>query len=147
MKEFSIHMELDRSGDMPDEHLDNLIELGEKFAAAWGTSTTGNLDVQFNLPAENLRQAADIAFAVIPDLVERAGLGRPAPLTFEALPYEQFVREQEQPTIPPLVGVGEAAVILNVSEQAVRQAAEKGRFGAFRIGKSWAFPRSLVKAS
>ncbi|MEU0465050.1 helix-turn-helix domain-containing protein [Amycolatopsis sp. NPDC006131] len=150
MAEFAVNVAVDLQIDtLTEEQLDALTEVGAGYHAAWARSpsSAGWLSVQLTLQAEVLRQATDLAFLVVPDLIKRAGLGWHTPVYVEAMTDAEFQDRQEQPTIPPLASVAEAAELLRVSEQAVRQAAEKGRYGAFRIGKSWAFPRSLVEAA
>lgn len=148
MAGFAVYLELDHPGDLPEAALDALIDRGEPHGAAWGSARDGHLTVQLTIPANDLHQAADIAFALVPDMVARAlNVARPAVNEFEALTEEAFARKLTEPEIPELMSVAQVAEHLNISEQAVRQAAERGRFGAFRVGKSWLFPRSIVDSS
>ncbi|WP_051362881.1 helix-turn-helix domain-containing protein [Amycolatopsis thermoflava] len=150
MAEFALYVAVDLPADsLTEDQLDALAEVGAGYHAAWSRSpsASGWLAVHLTLQAEVLRQATDLAFLVVPDLIKRAGLGWHTPVYLEAMTDAEFQDRQEQPPIPPLLSVAEAAAVLGRTEQAVRLQAEKGRYGAFRIGKTWAFPRSLVEAA
>jgi excisionase family DNA binding protein len=143
--EFSIFVELDRNTEPDAEQIERLVDLSADYHGAWGMSPHGWLSVQLTIQAETLRSATDLAFLLLPDLANRAGLGWHTPLSVEAMSSVEFDRRQVEPVIPELVSTAEAAVILGVSEQAVRQQAERGLHGAFRVGKTWVLPRSRVE--
>ena len=114
--------------------------LADYHPAVW-TSPRGWLSVTITVPAENLRQAAATALAV----VEQAA-GAPA-VSIDVMATDEFDARAGFVPVPDLVGTSEAAEILGVSRQRVLQLARSGALPASPVGgKALAFPRSAVEA-
>jgi len=111
---------------------------------------TKAISIRLALPAENAKiaiwTAAPIAaLALTPDTERSEGL---APTFAEAMTEEEFNAREGYDTIPELIGSVEAAELLNVSPQRIRQMIDEGKFrSAQRVGeRSYVLARSEVEA-
>jgi excisionase family DNA binding protein len=136
---FAVHIEFDRRVITPEGSARMVDELTEWHAAV-GTSPRGWVDVQMTVPAETLEGAVRTALAVTSRVVGAQ------PLTVEALPDAEFDARLGVVPVPELIGVSDAASVLQVSRQRVQQMITEGKLSAVSIGRSLVLTRSEVEA-
>lgn len=140
---FNTHLE--SSGiDPNDDQLDQLMDLLDAYSPSLGISPRGLFSVRISLQATNLRQAVDLAQLAIKDALQQVGLPE-EPTAVTAMTEAEFLRREETPEAPEIVGTGEAAAIMGVSHQRVGQLAQ--RLHGVKIGKTLVFLRSTVEAA
>ncbi len=133
---YSAHVEVDHRGDVD---IDQVMDQLEPYHPAVGTSPRGYPDAQISLPAETLAQACTTAIAVV-----SAAYGGAAAVACEILTEAEFDARQGWETVPDLVSVSEAAVLLGVTRQAVLQRIGTKSLPATKIGRDYAIPRAAV---
>jgi excisionase family DNA binding protein len=108
--------------------------------AEWGgvlaPAPQGGMQVTLTVPAVSLRQAIATGLTI----VEAAGL---TPTSLDALTSQAYDRRSIA-TAPDTVGVPEAARLLGVSANAVRQRIQTGSLPARRVGRDWQIPRPAL---
>jgi len=103
-----------------------------------------HVEITISFPAESLKTASRIALDVAVDAVvnrggrgstNRVGVG-PMPTVIEVRTEEEFDRRESFDRIPDLVTAPQAAEILGVSQQRVRQMIDEGKLAsAQRLGE------------
>lgn len=134
---FNIVIELGtRFDDLTDDNTDNLIDAFADYHPALGRGDFGNAELVISLQAENLRQATDLAYALLAD---RAPAHDVASLS--VMPTEEFDRRAGISTLAALgelLSVTEVADRLHVTRQRVLQRIDAGDLPARRVGNTWA---------
>lgn len=126
----------DTSEDLVDELMDQLAT----YHPAIGLSPRGWLEVRLSVPAENLVQACVTATTVV-----EAFAGAVA-IAAEVMTEDEFDARQGFASEPELVSVSEAAEILGVSNERVRQLAVDRRIQTVPVGGRRGYVRSSVEA-
>lgn len=111
----------------------------DPYSPAIARSERGWVEAYYTLPADNLRQAITTALAV----AEAAAAAEV--LSIEVLPTAEFDARNGVEDAPETIGVPEAAEILGVSPQAVRQRLAAGSLPARREGRDWRIQRAVVE--
>lgn len=136
---YAVHVELARRDLTPDD-ADLLIDELADWHAAIGTSPRGWADVQMTVPAESLDGAIRAALALARQMFDAE------PITVSAMTEAEFTERLGAPSVmPDLVGVTDAAEILEVTRQRVLQMIDEGKFSSTRVGNSIAIPRLEVE--
>ena len=110
--------------------------LAEWSAVAAGTPL-GTVEVVLTIPARTLRQAAATGLSV----VEAAGLETRSVRVLTTAAYDAGLDVGVE---PETVSVADAARILGISPQAVRQRLGAGSLPGRRVGRDWRIPRASV---
>lgn len=121
--------------DTDDDTIDQILTDLTDYHPALAWPRTGETSVIITLPAVTLRQAIATSLA----------LAASAHLDVRAITVEETRRFDllaDQTEVPPLVGVTEAAQILGVTAQAVRQRIKTGSLRGIRVGDAWALVRA-----
>lgn len=121
---------------------DVLIDALPEYGPAVGRAERGWVTLHITFPATGLRQAFTTALALVEGATD-------VPIVaVEVLPTEEFdARNGLLPAPPETVGVPEAAELLGVSAQAVRQRITSGSLPARRVGRDWRIQRAAVEAA
>lgn len=139
---FSAYVELDvrlDGGEPPDELVDRLA----RWHGAVGVSPRGWLAVQLSIDAETIAHATEVAQLVVTNAAREHGYPNAAVIALEVMTDDEREARENDPPVPDLVDVKEAAEILGVTRQRVQQIAD--RLGGFRVGHGWVFPRVRVE--
>lgn len=140
MNHYSAHIEVNRrelTADQADELLESLAE----YHPSVGQSKRGWVDAQITLPADNLQQATATAIAIV-----SMATGAEA-ISAEVMTEVEFDSRQGYQPTPELIGVTEAAGILDKSRQRVLQMIDEGKLSGQKVGSSLVLVRSEVDAA
>ncbi|MCV2396182.1 helix-turn-helix domain-containing protein [Actinotalea sp. M2MS4P-6] len=114
----------------------DLDPLAELHAVAAGTCY-GTLELILTLPAEDLRQAASLGWSVV-----KAAGHEPQALTVMTIADFDLRWGLDEPAT---ITVREAAELLGVSPQAVRQRLDSGSLPGERRGRDWHLPKRAIE--
>lgn len=141
MNHYNARVETDQRGPLSEADVDRYMDALAAYAPSISVSAYGNVTARITVPADTVGQAAGTATAVVEQITRADTIG------LELFPEDEFDRRQGYEPVPELIGVGEAAAILGVSEQRVRQMIDEGKVAAHRIGgRTFALTRSEVEA-
>lgn len=141
MQHYNARIETTRRGRLTAADVDQLMDALAAYHPSISTSPHGYLTAHISVPAENIAQAATTALAVVSQAT-----GADA-ITLELLTEIEFDQRQGYTTVPDLIGVADAAEILHVSPQRVRQMIDEGKLAAHRIGdRAYALVRTEVES-
>lgn len=134
---FNVTAELDQlADDLGPDQADELLARFADYSPVVARSELGRADLIISLPAATVWQATATARA----LADGLGVTR---LTVESA--EDFDRRSLYGSIPPLVGVTEAAQALGITRAAVQKRIDAGRLPAQKIGNTgWVIPAAAV---
>lgn len=120
MTTWSVRVEL-APGETPvvDEALDELTDRLAEFGAAVGVEEDGHLAVQLTVEAGTRRAAFERGDKAVATAL--AGLIDGEAVEVQVLTYAEFERRMEQPRVPELWGVSEAAEFLGVTNPRIDQ--------------------------
>lgn len=118
---------------------DALLDALAEFHPALAPDPLGYVQAIITVQAETLAQATAVALAVGGAALDAPLLGLDVTTTarFDALP--------DAGDVAGLLSVAEAASMLCVSPQAVRERLERGTLPGRRVGSTWVLPGSAVK--
>lgn len=136
MKTYNAAIEVDAHDGDADELMDAL----EQYHPAVGTSPRGWLEVRISVPAENLVQACVTAATVVESFTGAAAIAA------EVMTEDEFDARQGFTTEPDIITPAEAAEILGVSRERVRQLAVARRVQSIDVGGRRGYVRSSVEA-
>lgn len=140
MRMYNAAVEVDTK-EISEDYVDALMDKLKPYHPAIGTSPRGWLQVRISVPAEALVQASMTAVIVV-----ETETGRTA-IVCEVMTEEEFDAREGFTTEPELVSAAQAAEILGVSRERVRQLAGVGRLQEVPWeGRSKVFTRSSVEA-
>lgn len=127
--------------DVDEDLVDELMGTLAPYHVAIGSSPRGWLEARISLPAESLAQACATAAAVVESATGAAAIA------CEVMTEDEFAGREGFTVAPELVSSEQAAEILGVSRERIRQLAVAGRLQAVPWeGRSKAFTRSSVEA-
>lgn len=130
----------------PVSALEDLIEALADYSPSAGFSPRGWLSVRLTFPASSVEQAANTARAIAAEAI--AAVDAAATIVrIEAMTEAELDAREGFVHVPDLVGLPEAAELLGVSAQRVRQMVDEGKFTtARRIGeRAWVLARHEVE--
>lgn len=142
MKMYNANVEVDvRADQIADDVVDAMMGQLATFHVALGTSPRGWIEVRISLPAENLAQACATAAVVVESAAGAAAIA------CEVMAEEEYAARQGFSAEPDIVASSEAAAILGVSTERVRQLAAAGQLQEIpTAGRGKVFSRSSVEA-
>lgn len=141
MQNYTAEVEVTRRDDLTHDELDAAMGALAEYGPSIGTAPRGYLSARLTFPAASVTQAASTAASVV-----AAALGSEV-LRLEVMPEAEADRREHDVALPELVAVAEAAEMLNVSAQRIRQMIGEGKIAAHRVGeRSWAIVRAEVEA-
>lgn len=141
MEHYTAEVEVAQRGDPTPDQVDEWMDALAGYAPAINVTPHGYRSARITFPADSIAQAATTALAVV-----TATLGEP--IRLELMTEAEADLREGTAALPDLVGVTEAADILRVSPQRVRQMIDEGKIAAHRVGgKSYALVRSDVVAT
>ncbi len=143
MQHYSIHIEVDRRGDLPEAEWDRIMEGLERadMHPSAGMSPRGFVSAQVSPVGESLTGAILTTVAVFEALTEARTVA------VEAMTHEEFAAREGFVPIPELVSVPDAAAALGVSRQRILQMIEAHSFPTARkVGTSWVIAWDDVQA-
>ena len=125
---YSVHMEARPSADAQDltvdeDAADALMELLEQYDGVVSTGT-GAWGATISVQASNAWEASGSGSALIERLAEKAGMPYWPAVRVDVVRQDILEAENMRPTLPELVSGPEAAEILGVSPQRIRQLAD-----------------------
>lgn len=127
--------------NVDEDHIDELMGTLATYHVAVGQSARGWLEARISLPAESLAQACATAAAVVETATGSAAIA------CEVMTEDEFAAREGFTIEPDLVSAAQAAEILGVSRERVRQLAVAGHLQEVPWeGRSKAFTRSSVTA-
>lgn len=139
MNHYTIDIEVQRDSDLTADDIDRAMDALAEYGAALGVTPRGHQAARLTVPADSITQAASTAASVAAAAIGGTVIRIDAMTEAEA---EARVGEVE---VPDLLGVPEAAAILGVSAQRVRQMIAEGKLAAHRVGdRSWALTEAEV---
>ncbi|MFJ6532496.1 helix-turn-helix domain-containing protein [Microbacterium sp. NPDC091662] len=141
MQHFTVDVEVARRGDLTPEQLDAAMDALADFAVSLGVTPRGHQAVRLTFPADTIVTAARTAAAV----VEHAISG--TIIRLDVMPEAEADERVGDVPVPELLSTPEAAEILRVSQQRVRQMVAEGKLAGHRVGeRAIALVRSDVEA-
>lgn len=141
MEHYTAEVEVSRRGNPTPDEVDQAMDTLAGYAPSISVTPRGYRAARITFPADTIGQAASTALAVV-----SAAIGGDV-VRIELMTEKEADQREGTATLPELVGVTEAADMLNVSPQRVRQMIEEGKLAAHRVGgKSFALIRSEVEA-
>lgn len=141
MEHYTADVEVARRDDLTDDDLDTIMDSLAEYAAAVGATPRGHLTARVTFPAASISQAATTAAAVV-----GAAFGSKV-IRIDIMTEAEADLREGTVEVPQLLGVPEAAELLGVTPQRVRQMIAEGKIAAHRVGeRSFALTRSEVEA-
>ena len=140
MKMYNAAVEVDHNAAAGEDLVDELMSSLEQYHPAVGTSPRGWLEVRISLPAESLAQACVTATALVETFTGAAAIAA------EVMTETEFDARQGFASEPELISAGQAAKILGVSTERVRQLAVAHRIQSVPVGGRRNYVRSSVEA-
>jgi len=117
--------------------VDDLMTALDQWHPAIGASLRGFTEAIITLEAENIRQAISTAGVIASDTAHTAG---GEVLAIEVMPTVEFDTRDNLVPLPDMVSVTEAAEMLGITVQAVRQRLESGSLTGVKVGATWVIP-------
>ncbi|NTW42825.1 MAG: helix-turn-helix domain-containing protein [Cellulomonadaceae bacterium] len=105
--------------------------------AVLAATAHGTVEVILTVPADDLRQAAVTALA----LVTATGAH---PQAIAVMATDAFDARHELTPLADEISVNEAAALLGITGSAVRQRLAGGRIAGRRVGRDWRLPRAEI---
>jgi excisionase family DNA binding protein len=136
MKTYNAAVEVDAH----DGDVDELMAALEAYHPAVGISPRGWLEVRISVPAESLVQACVTAATVVESFTGAAAIA------CEVMTEAEFDAREGFTSEPDLLSAGEAAEILGVSTERVRQLAVANRIQSVPVGGRRNYVRTSVEA-
>ncbi len=141
MQHYTAEVEIVRRDDLTPGQIDKAMADLAEYAPALGVTPRGHQSARITFPADTIVQAAVTAARV----VEHA-LAGPV-LRIEIMPEDEADAREGELRVPELISTGEAADLLGISQQRVRQMIGEGKLAAHRVGeRSIALVRREVAA-
>lgn len=141
MKHYTAVVETSRRGNPSHDDVDAAMDSLAAYAPALSVSPRGYREARITFPADSFAQAASTAIAVV------AGALGGDVVSLELMSEAEAELRAGSASVPELVGVTEAAELIGVTPQRVRQMIDEGKLAAHRVGeRSFALVRSEVLA-
>lgn len=141
MEHYTADVEVARRGTPTSDDIDQAMDVLAEYAPTLSVTPRGHRAARITLPADTITQAAATAAAIV-----AGALGGPV-IRLDIMTEAEADLREGAVEVPELIGVPEAAELLKVSVQRVRQMIAEGKLAAHRIGeRSYALTRSEVEA-
>lgn len=142
MKHFTAVVEISKRGNMSGDEVDTIMDRLQSYHPSLSVSPHGYRSARFTVPADDFAQAVQSAA-----LIGRHAFDDVELVRVEVMSEAEAELREGSLEVPDLVGVTEAAELLRVSPQRVRQMIDEGKLAAHRIGeRSFALVRNEVAA-
>lgn len=144
MKYYTAVVEVSKRGNMSGDEVDAVMDRLNGYSPSLSVSPHGYRAARISVPAENLAAAAQAAILAV---TFAYGLDVAGAVSTEVMSEAEADLRVGSLEVPDLVGVTEAADMLGVSPQRVRQMIDEGKLAAHRVGeRSFALVRDEVAA-
>lgn len=144
MKYYTAVVEISKRGNMSAAEVDTVMDRLNGYSPSLSVSPRGYRSARISVPAENLAAAATAAILAV---TFAHGLAVDGAVSIELMSEAEAELRDGSLEVPDLVGVTEAADMLGVSPQRVRQMIDEGKLAAHRVGnRSFALVRAEVEA-
>lgn len=141
MEHYTADVEVARRGQPTHDQIDRAMDALAEYAPSLSVTTRGHQAARITFPAETITQAATTAAGVV-----AAALAGPV-IRLEVMTETEADLRDGAVDVPELLGVPEAAQLLGVTPQRIRQMIAEGKLAAHRIGeRSYALTRSEIEA-
>lgn len=138
-------VETARRGNMTADEVDRVLDRLPSPDVSLSVSSRGYQAARVTVEAETIADAATLGLLAVQ---HGFGVGWDQVVSLELTSEAEAEQRVGSAVVPELVGVTEAAQLLRVSPQAVRQMIESGRLSAHRVGeRSFALVKSEVLAT
>lgn len=145
MKYYTAVVEVSKRGNMSADEVDAAMDSLDGYPVSLSVSPRGYRAARITLPAPNLAAASTAAILAV---THAHGLTVDGAIYTEVMSEAEADLREGSAGVPELIGATEAAQLLGVSPQRVRQMIDEGRLSAHRIGdRSFALVRSEVAAA
>lgn len=143
MEYFTAVVEVSKRGNLSGDEVDQVMDRLAGHAVSLSVSPRGFRAARITVPADNLAQAATAAVLAV---THGYGMGVNGAVSLEVMSEVEADLRSGSLEVPELIGVTEAAEILELTPQRVRQMIESGKLKAHRVGeRSFALVRSEVE--
>lgn len=140
MKMYNAAVEVATKKTLTDDQLDDALDELVDYHASISVSPRGWPAARISIPAESLAQATSTAAAVV-----AAALGGEV-VAATVMTEEEFLAREGWAPMPEVVSTAEAAEILGVSTQRVRERIGDKSLPATRVGREFVIQRAAVEA-
>lgn len=145
MKHYIAQVEVSKRGDPSPEEIRALADRLSGYSVSMHLSPRGFRRARITVPADNLAAASTAALLAV---THGFGVAIEAAVSLEIMSESEAGLREGSVEVPELVGVADAAQLIGVSPQRVRQMIEEGKIAAHRVGeRSFALVRSEVEAT
>ncbi|WP_439593905.1 helix-turn-helix transcriptional regulator [Microbacterium sp.] len=145
MKYFTAVVEVSKRGNMSGDEVDAIMDRLAGHPVSLSVTPRGYQAARITLPADNIAQAATGALLAV---THGFGIGLDGAVSIELADEDEMGRRDGAQHVPELVGPVEAAALIGVSPQRVRQMIDEGKIAAHRVGeRSIVLVRSEVLAA
>jgi len=121
MNEWSVRLVVAVAAAVMDAHVERLRASLSSLHAAIGQDKNSNLEVHLTIAHATLLGAVTEASRTVTDALKDAGLKGSEVLEVEAMSWDEFDRRLDEPQVPELWSVTEAAQHLGVTNQRINQ--------------------------
>lgn len=145
MKHYTAMVEVSKRGNPTPDEVDAVMDRLAGYPVSLSVTPRGYRAAHITLPADNLAGASTAALLAV---THGYGLSLDGAVSLEVMSESEADLREGSLEVPDLIGATEAAQVLGVSPQRVRQMIEEGKLAAHRIGeRSFALVRSEVEAT
>lgn len=145
MKHYTALVEVSKRGNPSPDEVDAVMDRLAGYPVSLSVTPRGYRAARITLPADNLAGASTAALLAV---THGYGLGLDGAVSLEVMSESEADLREGSLEVPDLIGATEAAQMLGVSPQRVRQMIEEGKLAAHRIGeRSFALVRTEVEAT
>lgn len=129
MKHYTAAVEVSKRGNPTPDEIDTAMDALAGYAPSLSVSPHGYRAARITFPADTIGQAATTALAVVQQALDGTVV------RLELMTEDEADIREGTAELPELIGVPEAAQILGVSPQRVRQMIDEGKIAAHRVGE------------
>lgn len=129
MQHFTAEVEVARRHDLTPDEIDAAMDALADYAPSLGVTPRGHQSARLTFPADTIVQAARTAASV----VESALAG--SVIRLDVMPEAEADERDGDVAVPDLVSTPEAAALLGITQQRVRQMIDEGKLAAHRVGE------------
>lgn len=139
---YTAEVEVARRADLTEDEVDAAMTALAEYAPALGVTPRGHQSARMTFPADSITQAATTAAFVAANAL--AG----DVIRIEVMPEGEADLRIDEVPVPDLLSTVEAAELLGVSQQRVRQLIGEGKLASYRVGeRAIALARGEVEAA
>lgn len=141
MKHFTADVEVARRVDLTSDEIDVAMDRLATYAPSLGVTPRGHQTARITFPADSIAQAATTAAHVVQHALDGDVI------RIDVMPEDEADQREGEVEVPDLLSTPEAAELLGVTQQRIRQMIAEGKLAAHRVGeRSIALVRREVEA-